>query len=221
MPRVRMNTTQHGAKFISQSSLWRGLDAYDTSPYLFAGSGSTSVQPNIVVNAFVSGHDQKDLTRFTDGDLVPPLQFGTFYRTNNSGPTVISNFRNGWPRQKLDIFIEDSYTGLTSRLEHRDEIRAACGGHQKETALSVSMTAIYGVADRPNNNAAFILPVNYQSGARVPAGQRQRRAQTLNSSLSIRAFPYRKRPHNLQMKNQFREALTGLNCKFVHNLRVS
>ena len=76
MPRVRMNTTQHGAKFISQGNLWRGL------------------------------------TRFTDGDMVPPLQFGTFYRTDNSGPTVISNFRNGWPGQKLDILIEDSYTGF-------------------------------------------------------------------------------------------------------------
>ena len=93
--------------------------------------------------------------------------------------------------------------------------------HGKRRSRQWGMTAIYGAADRLNNNAAFILPVNYQSGARVPAGQRQRRAQTLNSSLAIRAFPYRKRPHNLQMKNQFREALTGLSCKFVHNLRVS
>ena len=110
MPRVHMNTTQHGAKFISQGNLWGGLDAYDTSPYFFAGSGSTSVQANIAGDAFVSGHDQKDLTRFTDGDIAPPLQFGTFYRTNNSGPTLISNFRNGRPGQKLDILIEDSNT---------------------------------------------------------------------------------------------------------------
>ena len=112
MPRVRMNTTQHSAKFICQGNLWRGLDANDTLPYLFAGSDSTPVQANIAGDAFVSGHDQKDLTRFTGGDMAPTLRFKTFYKTNNSEPTIISNFRNGWPGQKLDILIEDSYTGF-------------------------------------------------------------------------------------------------------------
>ena len=110
MARVRMNKTQQGAKFISHGNLWRGLDAYDTSPYFFKGAGSASVQANIEGDAFVSGRGLRDLTRFPDGATAPPVHFGTLYKTNNSRPTVISNLRNGWPGQKLDILIEDDQT---------------------------------------------------------------------------------------------------------------
>lgn len=97
MPLVCMNTTQRGAKFISHGNLWRGLDAYEASPYIFAGAGATSVQANIAWDAFVSGRSQKDLTRFTDGKIAPSVYRAKLFRAQNTRRTVITNFRNGWP----------------------------------------------------------------------------------------------------------------------------
>ncbi len=117
MPRVRMNTTQRGAKFISHGNLWRGLDAYEASPYIFAGAGATSVQASIAGDAFVSGRSQKDLTRFADGDTVPSVHLAKLFRTQNTRRTVITNFRNGWPGQKMDILVDDNNTAFDFRSE--------------------------------------------------------------------------------------------------------
>tara|TARA_Y100001934_G_scaffold1300_1_gene1831 strand:- start:159994 stop:161478 length:1485 start_codon:yes stop_codon:yes gene_type:complete len=110
MPRVRMNTTQRSAKFISHGNLWRGQDANDVSPYIFQGAGSRYVRADISGDAFVSARYNNDQTKFADGDTKPPVHFSNLYRTENSRRTVITHLRNGWPGARLTIAINDNNT---------------------------------------------------------------------------------------------------------------
>jgi hypothetical protein len=111
MPRVRLESTQTGATFVSQGNLWLGQDAYDKSPYIFSSRGGTSLNAKIESDSFV-GKGDKDVTVFENGDTKPTTHFSKWFQTRNTQDTTITHLRNGWAGAQRTILINDDNTNF-------------------------------------------------------------------------------------------------------------
>ena len=109
MPRVRLESTQPGATFVSQGNLWLGQDAYDKSPYIFSSQGATSLNAKIESDSF-AGKGDKDVTVFENGDTKPTTHFSKWFKTHNTQDTTITHLRNGWAGAQRVILINDNNT---------------------------------------------------------------------------------------------------------------
>lgn len=111
IPRVRLRTNVPGNSLISQGNVWSGQDAYEVSPYEFTGHGAGSVNATIEGDVFAE-KGQREVTTLPDGENEPTVHYSRWFKTGNSRPTVVSNFRNGWPGAQIKIIVTDKNTSF-------------------------------------------------------------------------------------------------------------